>query len=73
MPYKSRAQAAYFNIHMPKMAKEWNAASKGMDLPEHAHEARKRHTGSMEAKKLGQGSHVSAHSSTHMKSRMKRY
>lgn len=36
-------------------------------------EAKKRHTGSTQAKKLGSGAHVSAHSSTHMKSRMKRY
>ena len=37
------------------------------------HESKKRHVGSAMAKKLGSGSHVSAHSSTHMKSRMKRY
>jgi hypothetical protein len=39
MPYKSQAQAAYFNIHRKKMeaqgvdVDEWNAASKGMKLP----------------------------------------
>lgn len=39
MPYKSRAQAAYFNIHKKKLAKqgvnvaEWNRASKGKKLP----------------------------------------
>jgi hypothetical protein len=42
MPYKSRAQAAYFNIHKAKLEKEgvdvgeWNQASKGKKLPEHA-------------------------------------
>jgi hypothetical protein len=40
MPYKSRAQAAYFNIHKKELEKqgvnvdEWNSASKGMKLPE---------------------------------------
>lgn len=39
MPFKSLAQAAYFNIHKKELEKqgvdvnEWNAASKGMDLP----------------------------------------
>lgn len=39
MPFKSQAQAAYFNIHKAKLEKqgvnvdEWNAASKGMKLP----------------------------------------
>lgn len=39
MPYKSQDQAAYFNIHKKELEKkgvdvaEWNAASKGMDLP----------------------------------------
>jgi hypothetical protein len=39
MPYKSRAQAAYFNANKAKMeaqgvdVDEWNAASKGMKLP----------------------------------------
>jgi protein associated with RNAse G/E len=42
MPYKSLAQAAYFNIHKKQMEKEgvdvdeYNAASKGMKLPKHA-------------------------------------
>ena len=42
MPYKSRAQAAYFNIHKKELEKqgvdvgEWNAATKGKKLPEHA-------------------------------------
>lgn len=38
-----------------------------------AHEGQKRHTGSAMARALGSGSHVSAHSSTHMKSRTKRF
>ena len=39
MPYKSKAQEAYFNANRAKMEKqgvdvdEWNAASKGMKLP----------------------------------------
>lgn len=39
MPYKSVAQAAYFNIHKKQLEKqgvnvdEWNAASKGKTLP----------------------------------------
>ncbi len=39
MPYKSLKQAAFFNIHKKELEKkgvdvnEWNAASKGMDLP----------------------------------------
>ncbi len=39
MPYKSQAQAAYFNIHKKELEKkgvdvdEWNAASKGKSLP----------------------------------------
>jgi hypothetical protein len=42
MPYKSRAQAAYFNIHKKQLAKqgvnvsEWNRASKGKKLPKRA-------------------------------------
>jgi len=41
MPYKSKAQAAYFNIHKTQMEKqgvdveEWNRASKGKKLPKH--------------------------------------
>lgn len=41
MPYKSKAQAAYFNIHKDELKKqgvnvdEWNAASKGLKLPRH--------------------------------------
>ena len=39
MPYKSRAQEAYFNANRAKLEKqgvnvdEWNAASKGKKLP----------------------------------------
>jgi len=39
MPYKSKAQEAYFNIHKTELEKqgvnvdEWNKASKGMKLP----------------------------------------
>ena len=42
MPYKSRAQAAYFNIHKKELEKqgvdvdEWNSASKGKSLPKRA-------------------------------------
>lgn len=42
MPYKSKAQAAYFNIHKAQLERqgvdvdEWNAASKGKKLPRHA-------------------------------------
>lgn len=42
MPYKSRAQAAYFNIHKKQLEKqgvdvnEWNKASKGKKLPKKA-------------------------------------
>ena len=40
MPFKSKAQAAYFNIHKSELEKqgvdvnEWNKASKGLKLPE---------------------------------------
>ena len=39
MPYKSKAQEAYFNVNRKKLEKqgvnvdEWNAASKGKKLP----------------------------------------
>jgi hypothetical protein len=42
MPYKSRAQEAYFNENRAKLeaqgvnVDEWNAASKGMKLPSRA-------------------------------------
>jgi hypothetical protein len=40
MPFKSKAQAAYFNANRAKLEKqgvnvdEWNSASKGKQLPE---------------------------------------
>ena len=40
MPYKSKAQEAYFNIHKAELERkgvnvdEWNEASKGESLPE---------------------------------------
>jgi len=42
MPYKSKAQAGYFHAHKKELEKqgvnvsEWDAASKGKKLPEHA-------------------------------------
>lgn len=42
MPYKSRAQAAYFNIHKKQLehegvnVNEWNTASRGKKLPKKA-------------------------------------
>jgi hypothetical protein len=39
VPFKSKAQAAYFNIHKKELQKqgvdvnEWNSASKGKKLP----------------------------------------
>lgn len=39
MPYKSKAQEAYFNVNKKKLEKqgvdvnEWNSASKGKKLP----------------------------------------
>lgn len=42
MPFKSKAQAAYFNIHKSELEKqgvnvnEWNKASKGLKLPKKA-------------------------------------
>lgn len=39
MPYKSQAQAAYFNTHKAQLEKqgvnvdEWNQASKGKEVP----------------------------------------
>jgi hypothetical protein len=41
MPYKSKAQAAYFNIHKKELkakgvnVDEWNKSSKGKKLPKH--------------------------------------
>lgn len=46
MPYVSKAQEAYFNVHRKKLeaqgvnVDEWNAASKGKKLPERVKKAR---------------------------------
>jgi len=51
MPYKSKAQAAYFNIHKAELEKkgvdvdEWNAESKGKKLPKKLNPAKKSHFG----------------------------
>ena len=45
MPFKSRAQAAFFNIHRKELEREgvdvseWNTTSKGKKLPKHARKA----------------------------------
>lgn len=45
MPYRSLAQERYFNANREKLERdgvnvaEWNQASKGMKLPEHAKSA----------------------------------
>ena len=47
MPYKSKAQEAYFNVNRSKLeaqgvdVNEWNAASKGKELPKKLHEMTK--------------------------------
>ena len=47
MPYKSKAQEAYFNTNKAKLEKkgvdvnEWNQASKGKKLPAHASKKKK--------------------------------
>jgi hypothetical protein len=44
MPYVSKSQAAYFNIHKKELERqgvdvnEWDAASRGQHVPEHVHE-----------------------------------
>ena len=50
MPYKSLAQAAFFNIHKKELEKkgvnvnEWNAATKGeKNLPKHVHKKGMQH------------------------------
>lgn len=41
MPYKSKAQESFFNIHRKELEKkgvnvdEWNKSSKGLPLPNH--------------------------------------
>ena len=45
MPYKSKAQAAYFNIHKKELEREgvdvdeWNRESRGMKLPKRKRKA----------------------------------
>ena len=47
MPFKSRAQEAYFNVNRKKLEKqgvnvsEWNSASKGKKLPARASKPKK--------------------------------
>lgn len=47
VPYKSKAQAAYFNIHKKQLeakgvnVNEWNSASKGKKLPKKKKAARR--------------------------------
>jgi hypothetical protein len=47
MPYKSKAQAAYFNIHRKELERqgvdvdEWNESSRGKKLPEHVAKEKK--------------------------------
>jgi hypothetical protein len=54
MPYKSKAQEAYFNIHRRELEKqgvdvaEWNKASKGKKLPQKVSKLQ-----SMKKKKMG--------------------
>ena len=48
MPYKSKAQAAYFNIHKKELEKkgvnvgEWNRASKGKKMVSSVKKTKKR-------------------------------
>lgn len=48
MPYKSKAQAAYFNIHKKELEKqgvnvnEWNKKSKGKKLPQKTKKVKKK-------------------------------
>lgn len=48
MPYKSRAQAAYFHEHAKELEKqgvnisEWDATSKGKKLPKHVKKSKKK-------------------------------
>lgn len=54
MPYKSQAQAAFFNIHKKELEKqgvnvnEWNEASKGKKLPKKVNKLQ-----SMKKRKMG--------------------
>ncbi len=57
MPYRSKAQAAFFNIHKKELehkgidVDEWNAASKGQHVPEHVHEGKPSYKHAREARK----------------------
>lgn len=48
MPYKSKAQAAYFNIHKKELEKqgvnvdEWNKSTKGKKLPKKSKRKKKK-------------------------------
>ena len=48
MPYESQAQAAFFNANKEKLeaqgvdVTEWNRSSKGLELPEHKSDLKKR-------------------------------
>lgn len=48
MPYKSKAQEAYFNIHKAELERkgvnvdEWNESSKGESLPERVNKVPKK-------------------------------
>lgn len=68
MPYESKAQAAYFNIHKAELEKkgvdvdEWNSASKGKQLPEHKMKDKKEEKKSHKKKKHGmKSSHIEYH------------
>jgi hypothetical protein len=60
MPFKSRAQQAYFNANRAKLEREgvdvdeWNAASKGMKLPKRA-KGKDKKSGWTSLAKLGHG------------------
>jgi hypothetical protein len=60
MPFKSRAQAAYFNTHKKQLEQqgvdvdEWNSASKGMKLPKRA-KGKDKKSGWASLAKLGHG------------------
>jgi len=61
MPFKSKAQAAYFNIHRKQLEKqgvnvdEWNSASKGKQLTKRVSKKlpRKKRRNNMATKELG--------------------
>ena len=59
MPYKSKAQQAYFNINKKQLEKqgvdvdEWNQASKGKKLPAKVSKLK-----AMKKRKMGQNSYI---------------